>query len=410
MPHLLIAQLVAALGPEPRDDLLDAFWAEVERRGTPLLEPHPSGEGFTATFLYRLPVRRIAVFGNYTDVQVVFDGDYVKGIVDLEHIDGTTVWHGEAHIPDRFTGEYCFNLWDRDGRITEDIHEPWAMSFADEYNPLRAAAYGSAYGRNLVVTTPARIRADVARGEVVEFGVDARLLMPPHLERRRAELSDRQMLHQVWAYRPADEHRTGDDLPCVLLLDGQYLEHVDLPAILDTAIADGRIPPVAVVTSGWNDGNRNSWGWRHGYGPASMAEFLDGALWSALVCELGVRPPVHLVAYEWTARRAVGTAAGSALVGSVTLLDPWDPPEDMRVRYLSSGDAPLLTEVGRLGEVQLVLGWPEPRSGAFAWHSETLRALAETRPAVRVPLRDQNIYAATDALIESIAATVGGRC
>lgn len=383
--------------------MLEAFWSEVERRGTPLLEPHPSGFGYAATFLYRLSIAGLRSGRNLAKVRIAFDGDYVGGDVDLEQIPGTTVWFAEVHIPPDFAGTYCFHLWDKSGLLTEDIHQTWAMSFPDLFNPLVGREYDAIHERSLVSTSPLRgaLREDVELGKVVTLTVDAQILDPPHLSRRdELSVNDREARHPVWVYLPHPKYRLEERLPCVVLMNGQFAEHFDLTAVLDNAVADGLMPPVAVITSGRHRHNQNAWGWRHGYGPPPMGRFVEQVLWPALAAAFSVRTPIHLIAFGPTAHSAVATAAAVPhLVSSVTLLSPVE---------LSNPDdhGELLRVIEELREVSLLLGWPSLREGRFARENAVESAIANIRPdAIRLTLTDANIYSAIDAVIESVRFT-----
>lgn len=104
MPHPLIERLlVATAGPDPTEKALDTFWDGVRDVGTPLLQPHPSGDGYIATFLYPVRYERLHTDGNYSRVVVDFDQHapyrLMDGIVEMEHLPRTNVWHREIHVP-----------------------------------------------------------------------------------------------------------------------------------------------------------------------------------------------------------------------------------------------------------------------------------------------------------------------
>ncbi|RLU89135.1 enterochelin esterase [Streptomyces griseocarneus] len=232
---LLAAPPFALPGP----DRLEEFWAEVGRRGTPLLAPDPLGSADhrSVTFLWRGSPRTRAV-------QVVpnklGDPRAPEGNV-MRHVPGTDVWHWTVRLRADWRGTYDIFVDEGDGPESGDPgYWPWMRNNrrADPHNtrslPRRWDGRPVAYAElpdapRAVDWTP---RPDVARGTVSEHEVESGRLGG----RRR-----------VWLYEPAVAG-TSDDLPVLVLLDGEHWQPLlGLAHLLDNLIADGRIPPVAAV-------------------------------------------------------------------------------------------------------------------------------------------------------------------
>ncbi|POX43309.1 hypothetical protein C3486_01835 [Streptomyces sp. Ru73] len=98
----LAARLATAAG-SAREALLAAFWADAERRGTPLVEEAPGASGGHAvTFLWR---------GHRATGQVLLLADGLTDHADLpssllDRLPGTDVWHLTYLLPAGSRGSY----------------------------------------------------------------------------------------------------------------------------------------------------------------------------------------------------------------------------------------------------------------------------------------------------------------
>ena len=220
----------------------------------------------------------------------------------------SNVWWAEVDLPEDFTGMYYFEMWDHEGLICEDVHEPWAMSFGDEYNDWHTQESDSAYDRH-IASTKERIGV-VREGQVSELQVSAEHLEVPERVWRTCEGRRRErdpVTYPVWTYQPHEHCIAGGDqrLPLVVLMAGQFHESMSLSGQLDAAVETGLIPPVAVCSPGYFREGYKAWGWRNGYGPTHYAEFLDQALVSDVSQHLNTEKRVHLVAWSWTTQRTI---------------------------------------------------------------------------------------------------------
>lgn len=93
---------VAALGPEPDDAGLAAFWGEVAATGAPLIEDVSGGE-CTYTFVHRgsPETRRVALLGNkLTDPQTMDEALF-------DHLPGTDVWWRSVRMGSGWRSSYA---------------------------------------------------------------------------------------------------------------------------------------------------------------------------------------------------------------------------------------------------------------------------------------------------------------
>jgi len=239
----LIAELHESLAIDPRDALA-RFWATVEERGTPLVDPIPESPALVlVTFVWRSdePIDNVALIENFSVVDP-------RGTV-LERIGETNVWYRSfvMHADLRFTYEYSVN--DSLISVYEDPNpgERWARFRSDPLNPdtsdfAAMALYGLPPNetRESYVELPNAApqphlvyRPEIARGRFVS-----------HRWQSAALGTDRSL--QV--YLPAGyEPETGE--PSLLIVfDGERaLDHLGASVTLDNLIAGGLIPPTVAV-------------------------------------------------------------------------------------------------------------------------------------------------------------------
>jgi enterochelin esterase-like enzyme len=212
-----------------------AFWQRVAQAGTPLLEPLDGGRALWVTFVWRGAATR--------EVQLF--------------------WSVRRHDRDTFTRMAGSDLWHYGIRLPADVHLAYQLApdvprlpgadrmaqrrailqvaQADPLNPRRWPGNGNADRVHSLLLGPqappwpdARPLPQAQRGSV------------QHVEWRSTGLGNRRA---VSLYRPAGHETTA--LPLLLLFDREpWLERVDTPALLDRAIADGRLPPLALALVG----------------------------------------------------------------------------------------------------------------------------------------------------------------
>ncbi|MFE1767049.1 enterochelin esterase domain-containing protein [Streptomyces angustmyceticus] len=245
----------------------EEFWAEVRRRGTPLVLPDPGGSAdhVAVTFLWRggPGTHAVQVLPNKLGDPRAPEGNL------MEHAPGTDVWHWTVRLRRDWRGTYDLFV-DEGGGPAPDGPGYWqwlrTRRRADPFNsrtlPRRwggeSVSYAALDGApDAADWTP---RQGVARGTVDEHRVAS-----AHLGGQR----------RVWLYRPAgapatpvapadpataagpattttgteaNPEATPEKLPVLVLLDGEHWQpRLGIAHLLDNLIADGRIPPLAVV-------------------------------------------------------------------------------------------------------------------------------------------------------------------
>ncbi len=396
MPHQLLDALVTALGRDGAnpETVLNEFWGEVGLLGTPLLERQE--ETWEATFLFREAPLAGGTGAALTRVFVEWFGDYVGGSrLELERLARTNLWWASVTLPDDFTGVYTFHGADRTGVIVEDIHEPWPMSWSDEYNTTPTHDVDDVYPANVVTT---RSRPDGTPGAVTTFEVSTRDLPLPN----RGGVPAREDF-SVWMHVPAGHT---DPLPAVVLFAGQFRESSQLERELD------RQQPVPFVTVGPGPSRSGytAWGWRNGYGPGELSAFVEHTLVPEIRSRASVEDRVHLVGWDYTVPSVVETALRIPhRLASITLLG-LHPSFAGSAAWRDWSLASRLRELGqRAPGLAVLVEGPTPRSGPFSWESAGEQLRADPQVGLRIidaPVTDPTMFAAAESLGVIVACAV----
>ncbi|MBJ2142023.1 DUF3327 domain-containing protein [Delftia acidovorans] len=218
---------------------VDAFWRRVQEEGAPMVEPLPGGQSLV-TFLWRGQPRAgmqgVRLFGSPA-------GNHDP----LQHLAGSDVWWASFRMADNARLSY---------RLAPDVpliagsamEQRRALLATAQRDPLNPKAFPQppkspqggfidAFQGASVLELPkappqpwVAPRAGVAQGALVQHRLSSRVLGNSR---------------DVWTYRPA-----GGQAPEALLVlfDGNaYAKQVSTPTLIDNLMADGLIPPTAVV-------------------------------------------------------------------------------------------------------------------------------------------------------------------
>ncbi|WP_313079203.1 enterochelin esterase [Pulveribacter sp.] len=210
----------------------EAFWRERAQQGTPLVEPLPEGQSLV-TFLWRgTPgTRSVRLFGSPS-------GNHDP----LVRLGASDVWWTSFRMPSsaRLSYRLAPNVPQVQGTAQDQRRMILATAQRDPLNPRvfppRADARLDAFQGSSVLELPqappqpwTAPRAGVAEGTMQRHVLTSSLLGNQR---------------PVWLYRPA---RTTPQALLVLFDAHAYREDVPAPRIVDNLVADGLIPPTAVL-------------------------------------------------------------------------------------------------------------------------------------------------------------------
>ncbi|RDG30938.1 enterochelin esterase [Streptomyces corynorhini] len=251
-----IERLAARLAAAPAGEhsaLVEEFWAAVRRGGTPLVEALQDAPGHRAvTFLWRghRATRQVLLVANR-----IGDREHLAGSL-FTHLTGTDVWHLSYRLRGDHRASYQIAADISPGELPSDPggvqRRLRALSAHAAADPLNTDSVPARWkpARSSVFALPEAPaqpwhgrRAGIARGTV---------------ERHRIPSAALGCERDVWGYLPPG--RDHADLPVLALCDGDmWFGGLRLQETLDALIADGRVPPFAVLAPDAVD-NPTRWG------------------------------------------------------------------------------------------------------------------------------------------------------
>lgn len=212
-----------------RGELIHGFWQEMERAGTPLVEPIPQEDGVAlVTFLWR-ETEPIGVVRLYEPVSWRPTEER-----ELAKIDGTDIWYLTWRMSTTLRAGYSFAV----AKAGEEIPAGhWPETRHDPLNRhLRPSDWESGQMEAVLVMPDA---------EPLPWD-------RPHLTPLEGEVHARQFASEilgnerpVWVYTPPEYDPSGPAYPLVVIFDGE--EFHSAPRTLDAMILAGELPPVVAV-------------------------------------------------------------------------------------------------------------------------------------------------------------------
>ncbi|MEV0318568.1 enterochelin esterase [Streptomyces sp. NPDC050658] len=214
------------------------FWDAVrEDGGSPVVEPDPAGDPDhrVVTFLWRgsEATRAVLVLPN----KIVDPRDLPRNL--MERVPGTDIWHWSIRMRADWRATYSLCVDEGDGPGEDAAYWPWLRG-RQQGDPLNPRTLTRRWGGDPVsyVELPGAPRGDdwqrrdgVPRGTVTTRTV-------------RSELLGNE--RPVHVYEPPGAG--GHDLPVLVLMDGEMWQPgLDVAALLDNLIADGRVPPLVAL-------------------------------------------------------------------------------------------------------------------------------------------------------------------
>jgi enterochelin esterase-like enzyme len=238
-----IASLKKSIEAGDRIATLTAFWREVSKTTTPLVEPVVGDAQYSwVTFLWQAKENTINV--------AIIDGvgaavgglDPAKAL--LTHLAGTDVWYRTYKL----RNDAAFHYWLSPNDCLELLGGTEARNCKPQADPLNPNRLGPVSYIELPAARPkaALVNASLslARGKVERTRFHSEIL---HNDR------------DIWVYTPPGYEPSSSRYPLLVLFDGaDYLEEVSTPTILDNLIAQKRIPPMVAILVGNAMGRREA--------------------------------------------------------------------------------------------------------------------------------------------------------
>lgn len=287
VPSPVIARLAARLArtaEDERDAVVEEFWDAAARAGTPLAEPLDDDPGHLAVTFLRRGHR--AVGQVLLLVNTLVERERLADAL-MERLPGTDVWHlayrlRADHLASyRMVADLSPGPPPADPAVAQQrLRGLCAFAGPDPLNPALLPGRRGSPGSSVLALpgAPARAWAEpregVPRGRVDRYRVPSRALSHgPEKAHRPDETEDAdgadaevrggdgagRVVRDVYVYLPPGAEgaaRTeGVRLPVLVLCDGDmWFGRLGLAGCLDALIADGRIPPLAVLAPDSVDG------------------------------------------------------------------------------------------------------------------------------------------------------------
>ncbi|WP_306323292.1 MULTISPECIES: enterochelin esterase [unclassified Streptomyces] len=238
---------VAAADEAQRARAAEEFWQDVAARGTPLVEALDDAPDHRAvTFLWRghRATRQVLLMAN----RLVDRANLADSL--MEHVPGTDIWHLGLRLRADHRGSYriAADVSTKEPPTDPEVLQARLRSLAAHAarDPLNSVSMPTRWGAGeasvfALPEAPApawgALPSD-AVGRVERHRIGAAALGAGFDETGR----------DIWGYLPAASHCDGEPLPVLVLCDGDmWFGRVGLQHILDALIADGKLPPLAVL-------------------------------------------------------------------------------------------------------------------------------------------------------------------
>ncbi|MFJ8537002.1 enterochelin esterase [Streptomyces sp. NPDC093591] len=239
-----LADCLSAADDARRAALTAEFWSEVERLGTPLVEElEGEPDHLAVTFLWRghRATRQVLLLANR-----IIDRDRLAGAL-LEHLPGTDVWHLGLRLRADHRGSYRLAAdispkappTDPDA-LQQRLRSLSAHAARDPLNPRTVPTRWSPLPSSVFALPQAPAPSWSGRRGGVPAG---------RVERHRVASATLGGHRDTWVYLPPGHDPVRDaPLPVVALCDGDmWFGRLGFQHTLDALVADGALPPLAVL-------------------------------------------------------------------------------------------------------------------------------------------------------------------
>lgn len=247
----------------------DAFWKDVERTGTPLVEPGRNGKAIL-TFLYRGARNNVRIFGAPS-------GDHDE----MLRLAGSDVWYRSYLVPaeTRLSYKLAPDVPDLPGSARERRIAILATAQADPLNrhPWPANAIDRFNRESTVTLSAAPAQPWLDAGKAPAGSTTESSIASSRLGNTR----------QITIYRPPGFDPARPDNLLLFVFDGpEYQSKVPTPRMLDAMIAADVLPPTVAVFVA--NADRDARG-RELPGNPAFADFMAEELLPRVIAETGIK-------------------------------------------------------------------------------------------------------------------------
>lgn len=217
--------------------ILEEFWKEVEREGTPLIEEVQGEEKVIITFLYRgnEGVNNVLIYGGVPGYR------YPENM--MESIPDTDIWVKSYIVRNDVKFKYNFSL---NYEFHNDYKKIKKNSIIDSLNPKRVINMNDEENPESVETVYSLVELPKVKPEI--WTIPNKQVKKGNVKLSRFESKILGNTRRMWVYTPSEYDEKTSPYNVLVLTDGfDYLSYLSANVVLDNLIHEKRIPPTVCI-------------------------------------------------------------------------------------------------------------------------------------------------------------------
>lgn len=217
--------------------ILEEFWKEVEREGTPLIEDVQGEEKVIITFLYRgnEKANNVLIYGGVPGYR------YSENM--MERITDTDIWVKSYIVRNDVKFKYNFSL---NYEFDNDYKKIKKNSIIDQLNPKRVVNVKDEENPESVETGYSLVELPMVKPNF--WTIPNKDVKKGNIELSRFESKILSNTRRIWVYTPAGYDEKGTPHNLLVLTDGfDYLNYLSANVVLDNLIHEKKIPSTVCI-------------------------------------------------------------------------------------------------------------------------------------------------------------------
>jgi len=213
--------------------VLEKFWSEIQKEGTPLIEEVQGEEKVILTFLYRgnEEVNNVLIYGGVPGYR------YSENI--MERLPNTDIWVKSYIVKNDVKFKYNFSL---NYEFDNDYKKIKKNSIIDLLNPKRVANVKDEENPESLESVYSLVELPKVKPEI--WTIPNKQAKKGNIELSRFESNTR----RIWVYTPSEYDEKASPYDVLVLTDGfDYLNYLSTNVVLDNLIYEKRIPPTVCI-------------------------------------------------------------------------------------------------------------------------------------------------------------------
>ncbi|EQB87994.1 enterochelin esterase family protein [Clostridium punense] len=224
--------------------VLEKFWNEIQKEGTPLIEEVQGEEKVILTFLYRgnEEVNNVLIYGGVPGYR------YSENI--MERLPNTDILVKSYIVRNDVKFKYNFSL---NYEFDNDYKKIKKNSIMDSLNPNRVVNVKDEEDPESVETVYSLVKLSKVKPEV--WTISNKQVKKGNMKLSRFESKILGNTRRIWVYTPSEYDEKASPYNVLVLTDGfDYLNYLSTDVVLDNLIHEKKIPPTVCILV---DSNKN---------------------------------------------------------------------------------------------------------------------------------------------------------